>query len=415
MPDLRMPSLGADMESGTLVRWHVKPGDAVRRGDVVAEVETQKGVFDIDVRQDAVIGEQLVAEGTRVKVGAPILRLEPALTPGARPAPQLSGPVTAPAEAPIPVPPTAPKAAVPPVGAAPDGSAAGPTGAGRAARPRASPLARRIASERGIDLSTVSGTGEHGVITRADVEAAATGATPGSATEAPMAEGLEPMVPTSGMRAAIGAAMSRSKRDIPHYYLSEDIDLHAALSWLQATNAARPLPDRLLPAALLLKAVARAIARFPELNGLFVDGRFQPAQHIHLGVAITLRGGGLVAPAIHDADALSVSDLMAALVDLVRRARQGGLRASEITDPTVTVTNLGDEGVRTVYGVITPPQVAIIGFGAIADRPWAEDGLIGVRPVVTATLSGDHRVSDGWRGARFLREVQRWLRTPEEL
>ena len=187
------------------------------------------------------------------------------------------------------------------------------------------------------------------------------------------------------------------------------------MSWLQVANAARSLEDRLLPAALLLKAVARALTSYPELNGFFVDGAFQPAEHVHLGVAITLRGGGLVAPAIHDADQKPVSELMTALLDLVRRARQGGLRASELTDPTVTVTNLGEEGARTVYGVITPPQVAIVGFGAIEPRPWAEDGMIGVRPVVTATLSGDHRVSDGWRGARFLRELKRLLGTPEDL
>jgi pyruvate dehydrogenase E2 component (dihydrolipoamide acetyltransferase) len=132
-------------------------------------------------------------------------------------------------------------------------------------------------------------------------------------------------------------------------------------------------------------------------------------------VAVSLRGGGLIAPAIHDADRMSVGDVMAHLADLVRRARQGGLRASEITDPTVTVTNLGDEGVKSVYGVITPPQVAIVGFGTIEERPWAEGGLIGARPMVTATLSADHRVSDGWRGARFLRELRRLLSAPEEL
>jgi len=416
MPDLRMPSLGADMEYGTLVRWHVKPGDAVRRGDVVAEVETQKGVFDIDIREDAVIGELLVAEGTRVKVGGPLAHLNPtAGLPSGEPVEE------------TPTAATAPSVAVAPVTAMPAGARravearkriATPNGQPGRSRRRASPLARRMAQELGLDLTQLSGTGEGGVITRADVEAATATAKPASAPgERPVAEMRQaaPSTVPAGMREAIGAAMARSKREIPHYYLSEDIDLHAAMSWLQAANADRPLEDRLLPAALLLKAVARALTSYPELNGFFVDGAFQPAEHIHLGVAITLRGGGLVAPAIHDADQKPVSELMTALLDLVRRARQGGLRASELTDPTVTVTNLGEEGAHTVYGVITPPQVAIVGFGAIEPRPWAEDGMIGVRPVVTATLSGDHRVSDGWRGARFLRELKRLLGTPEDL
>jgi pyruvate dehydrogenase E2 component (dihydrolipoamide acetyltransferase) len=215
------------------------------------------------------------------------------------------------------------------------------------------------------------------------------------------------------MREAIAAAMARSKREIPHYYLSEEIELGRAIEWLRDVNASRPLADRILPAALLLHGVARALSMFPELNGHCLEGGFHPGEGVHLGVAISLRGGGLVAPAIHDADVLSLGDLMRRLADLVRRARLGGLRASEITDATATVTNLGDEGVRTVHGVIIPPQVAIIGFGAIEERPWAEGGLVGARPVVTATLSADHRVSDGWHGARFLRELRRVLADPE--
>jgi pyruvate dehydrogenase E2 component (dihydrolipoamide acetyltransferase) len=408
MNELRMPSLGADMEFGTLVQWRVKAGAAVKRGDVVAEVETQKGVFEIDIREDATVGELLVAEGTKVKVGAPMALLVPTGVPlpdeKVAAAPPPSMPPAAPARK------AAPAVAI----ASHDGEARGAP----SRRPRASPLARRIAAERGIDLSVVTGTGEGGVITRSDVERAvvrvASAETPvvpvPSSDVAPKAAAV-----AAGMRDAIAAAMTRSKREIPHYYLSEDIELSAATAWLTATNAGRPVTDRILPAAMLLKGVARALTQFPELNGHFVDNAFRPSARIHPGVAITLRGGGLVAPAIHDADRLSLAELMAALADLVRRARQGGLRSSEITDPTITVTNLGEEGVRMVYGVITPPQVAIVGFGSIDQRPWAEDGLIGARPVVTVTLAADHRVSDGWRGARFLRELRRVLGKPEEL
>jgi pyruvate dehydrogenase E2 component (dihydrolipoamide acetyltransferase) len=158
------------------------------------------------------------------------------------------------------------------------------------------------------------------------------------------------------MRQAIAAAVARSNREIPHYYLSTDIDTSRAIAWLQRENLTRPVPDRMLPAVLLLKSVATALRQSPELNGFWVDGAFRPSASIHLGVAISLRGGGLVAPAIHDADHRSIDELMRALRDLVQRARSGALRSSEVMDPTITVTNLGDQGVRTVFGVIYPPQ-----------------------------------------------------------
>ncbi len=217
------------------------------------------------------------------------------------------------------------------------------------------------------------------------------------------------------MRHAIAAAMARSKGEIPHYYLSSEVEVGRARAWLEAENAKRAVADRLLFASLLLKATALGLREVPELNGFFVDGTFRRSDAIHVGVAIALRQGGLVAPAIHDVDRRSLGDVMTALRDLVARARSGVLKSSEISDPTVTVTNLGDQGADSVFGVIYPPQVAIVGFGTVRERPWAVDGLIGVRPVVVTSLSGDHRVSDGHRGARFLAAVARWLSTPEKL
>jgi pyruvate dehydrogenase E2 component (dihydrolipoamide acetyltransferase) len=209
--------------------------------------------------------------------------------------------------------------------------------------------------------------------------------------------------------------MARSKREIPHYYLATELDLEPALHWLEATNAARPVEDRLLPAALLMRAVALALAKHPEFNGFWVDGRFVPGDGVHLGVAVSLRGGGLVAPAIRDADRLGVDELMARLRDLVTRARGGRLRGSEMTDATVTVTNLGDRGVEVVYGVIYPPQVAVVGLGRITTRPAVDGDEIVAHRQVTATLSADHRASDGLRGARFLDTLARLVRRPEEL
>jgi pyruvate dehydrogenase E2 component (dihydrolipoamide acetyltransferase) len=295
----------------------------------------------------------------------------------------------------------------------------------RAARPtaepplvgphRVSPVAQRVAAARGVDIAALAGTGPRGVVTRADVERAA---------EVRAGAAAQPSAPPAGtvaagrqaaMRQAIAAAMTRSNREIPHYYLATDIDVSGAFRWLEGENLKRPLEERVLPAALLLKAIALGLRDAPELNGYWQDGAFRPAPAIHLGIAISLRGGGLVAPAIHDAAALPLGELMHALHDLVRRARTGTLRSSELTDATITVTNLGDQGVRTVFGVIYPPQVALVGVGTVSERPWAERGMIGARAVVTMTLAADHRASDGHRGALFLAAVDRILQTPERL
>jgi pyruvate dehydrogenase E2 component (dihydrolipoamide acetyltransferase) len=166
---------------------------------------------------------------------------------------------------------------------------------------------------------------------------------------------------------------------------------------------------------LLLRAVALAVREAPEMNGFLVDDQFTASQAVHLGVAVSLRQGGLIAPAIRDAEAKDLDQLMADLRDLVTRTRAGVLRSSDMSDPTITVTNLGDRGVETVHGVIYPPQVALVGFGRVSERPWAQDGMLGVRPVVAATLAADHRVSDGHRGGLFLTAIDRLLQRPEEL
>ncbi|MFE7754077.1 2-oxo acid dehydrogenase subunit E2 [Streptomyces sp. NPDC057429] len=209
--------------------------------------------------------------------------------------------------------------------------------------------------------------------------------------------------------------MARSKREVPHFYLSTTIDTGVALDWMRERNRALPPAERLIPAALTLKAVARAAGEVPELNGHWVDDAFVPAGRVRLGVAVSLRGGGLVAPALAGAQEQSVAEVMASLKDLVSRARKGRLRASETADPSITVTSLGDQGVECVFGVIYPPQVALVGLGRIVERPAAVKGLLGVRPVLTATLSLDHRAADGATGARFLNCLDRHLQRPEEL
>ncbi len=392
MAEFLMPALGADMETGRLVQWLVKPGDPVRRGDIVAVVETHKGAIDVEIFLDGVIRE-LAPLGQEMKVGALLARVGPAdettssalaaLPAGAAAA------VTAPiagAALPRPLPGRAPASIAP------------------AGRPLASPAARRRALELGVELEGLGGSGVGGAIALADVERAA-------ALAPPVRRGFDP----EPMRQAIAAAMGRSKREIPHYYLSSQIDFHAAQSWLLDYNRDREPEQRLLPAALLLKATALALRGLPRLNGFYQDGAFRPGAGIHVGWAVALRGGGLIAPAIHDADQLALPELMAALRDLVQRARSGGLRSSELADPTVTVTSLGERGAEAVWGVIYPPQVAVIGFGRIAERPWVVDGQVLPRSLVQVSLAADHRVSDGHLGGQLLSAIDRALQTPENL
>ncbi|MCY1158674.1 MAG: dehydrogenase [Citricoccus sp.] len=451
--EFRMPSLGADMERGTLVEWLVTPGDHVRRGDVMATVDTEKTVMDVESFEDGVIAELLAAPGETLTVGTPMARITPT------PASVMAPPATAPVSTPVPEAEVEPEQTTPSPGARVP-SATPPvrrlarglgldltriTGTGKAGHVtradveraaaeqrtdagavrsvRVSPRARRLAGELGVDEANVAGTGPHGAVTGGDILRAAKGNEPTGAEGRPGAQNgpgptpgpADPGQRATGLRRRIGTLMSRSKKTIPHYYLGTTIDLQAALTWMHAVNAQRPVSTRLVPAALLLKASALAARQVPELNGFYTEARFRPSPVVHLGVAVALREGGLVAPAIHAADTLTVDQMMERLRDVVTRARTGHLRRAEIADPTLTVTALGELGVDTVYGVIYPPQVALVGFGRVRERPWAQDGMLTVHQAVNATLSADHRVSDGLRGGRFLDLINDVLQRPEEL
>ncbi|RWM22774.1 dihydrolipoamide acetyltransferase family protein [Mesorhizobium sp.] len=408
MSDFVMPSLGADMESGKLVQWLVKPGSVVKKGDVAAVVETHKGAFEIEIFEEGVISELCAKEGDELPVGAPLARL---VRPGEGSAASKASTI-----APEVIPVSAPIPAVEVERTAGTVAAPSPPLIQPSSRPKASPAARRKAGELGIDLNTLKGTGLDGSVTLADVElAAAKGGPPKtpSSAAAPAARrrGFDP----DEMRLAIAAAMSRSKREIPHYYLTNTMDMSRPLAWLESFNRQRKPEERLLPAALLLKATALALREHPQLNGFWEDGRFRPADGVHIGWAISLRGGGLIAPAIHEVDTHSLQSLMAALRDLVGRARSGGIRGSEMMDPTFTVTSVGDRGAESVLGVIYPPQVAILGFGRVIERPWVADGSVTSRPLITASLAADHRASDGHLGGLFLAAVDRFLQEPEGL
>ncbi|HEX2855956.1 MAG TPA: dihydrolipoamide acetyltransferase family protein [Propionibacteriaceae bacterium] len=401
MSDFVLPSLGADMETGMITDWYPAPGGHVARGDVVGVVETAKGAIDLEIWVDGTIGPLLVEQNVPVRVGTVLAQVT-----------EMVGGAAAPTGTPAPA-----VAATAPVAAA---------AAASGGRRRISPAARKQAKDWGIDLDAVIGTGPEGAVTMADIERAhregpaVSGMHAEISTLPPpptMVEAVEtmPIPQPVDIRSAIAAAMSRSKREIPHYYLAESIPMGAAMDWLTATNAGRPITERLLPAVLLIKAVAVALAEFPELNGFYREGVYTPSDAVHIGMAISLRQGGLIAPAIHDVADKGLDQLMRDLTDLVRRVRSGSVRSSEFTDPTITVTNLGDQGVEQVFGVIYPPQVALVGFGRVDRRLWVTGDSVAITPVVTATLSADHRVSDGGRGARFLRALSDLLQRPEEL
>lgn len=376
MIELRLPSFGADMEAATFVHWLVQPGQALQRGAIVAVVETQKGAIDIELWQDGTLARTVAEPGQRIPVGGLLALLA---APGED--------WRALAQAALPEPTPSPVLASP----------AAPAEADAAAPVRASPAARQRAAALGVDLRALArGVGARPV-TLADVEQAAA---------APVDRG-------QAMRAAIGAAMARSKREIPHYYLGCEIPVEPALRWLEAFNRERPLPQRVLFAALALRAVALALRETPALNGHFRDGRFEPASAIHPGVVTALRGGGLLVPTVHDADRLSLEDTMAALRAALARARGGQLRSSDLADSTVTISSMGELGAEIVYGVIFPPQVALIGLGSVALRPVVQDGAVRAARTLHVSLAADHRVSDGLVGARFLAALRERLNLPE--
>ena len=563
MADFVLPSLGSDMDAGTVVEWLVAPGATVKRGDVVVVVETHKGAIEVEIWQDGTIAELLVPVGAEVPVGTALARVEeaggaaaPVAAPAeavppaaaapsasatasalasgsppasAEPGPALGGVAASPpaaamssgapgpsAAAPVAASPpvaamssgapgpssAAPVAASPPA-AAPSSGAPGPSSAAPAAaaaasvlspadtaaptspapsvaapapaarpaasapaaatssgartpstaaptlapvspppgsashsappaappsaapapRPvsapaaspatppgpawwvRSSPAARRRAAALGVDLRAIGrGSGPDGAVVLRDVPSSAP-----RAPAPPVPPGVDPM------RLAIARAMERSNREIPHYYLDHTVDVSRMLAFVAAFNAERPVTARILPGLLFVRAVAVALRKFPDLHGFWKDDRHVAATGIHPAVAVSLRTGGLVVPALRDADQGDLADLMRRFTDLVQRARAGRLRASELYEATTTVTSLGERGVDGVYGVIYPPQVSLVGFGAVAERPWAVDGMLTVRPVVRVSLAGDHRASDGHRGGLFLARVAHLLMHPEEL
>lgn len=397
MIEFVMPSLGADMEDGTLVEWRKKKGDTVKRGDIIAEVETQKGLIEIEIFDEAVIEKLLIGPGTKVPVGSPLA---------------LINPIHDKAETIVTT--TAKKDLIHPI-IEKEKTPASPT-VSSDDRIKISPLAKRIATENNIDTSTLSGSGENGAITKEDVEKSIAKKLKGALSQEALGTTTEDETASASIsiRAAVAAAMSKSNREIPHYYLEKTIDMTKALVLMNKANKERPVKQRLLPAALLIKAVALSLQEVPELNALWDNG-LQIRSDINIGFVVSLRKGGIKVPAIHAANLKTIDEIMSALNDIIPRAKALKLRSSELSDSTITITSIGEGGADSVYGIIYPPQVAIIGFGNISEQPFAENGMLGVRSIVRVTVSADHRATDGLIGSRFLTALNRHLQNPASL
>jgi len=377
MIEFKMPSLGADMEDGILRQWRKKVGDVVKHGDIIADVETQKGLIEIEVFDEGKIESLLIKKDQKVPVGTVMALINPQINR------QLTVLTKVKSNGELKI----KKAlAEPPK------------------KVKISPLAKQIAEDNKIDISVLKGSGEDGAITKADVESVL----------ANKEVTKENIFQANSIRQAIAAAMSKSNNEIPHYYLECKVDMSFTLRWLKDTNGKRPLSERILPVAVIIKAVAKALIEVPGLNGIWDKG-FQQKKQINIGLVVSLREGGIIVPAIHDSDKKNESQLMAELNDLIPRARAMKLRSSELADSTITVTNLGDNSAETVFGVIYPPQVALIGIGSIHEEPFAENGMLTVRPVMNITLAADHRASDGHTGSKFLMILKKYLLNPDKL
>jgi pyruvate dehydrogenase E2 component (dihydrolipoamide acetyltransferase) len=427
--------MGADMTEGTLVRWLKQVGERVERGDIIAEIETDKATVELEAYDGGTLIKQVAAEGEVVPVGdviallgeeseaAPdVERKPPAETPARRtiqPAAGETSPASQPGRAREPAP------------------AVVASGAPSNGRIRISPVAKRIANQAGVDIAMLVGSGPDGRILRKDVEAAiasppapretAPAAAPAAASRAltmaavpvpgprPAAPaGTAGPEPLSKMRQAIARRMTLSKETQPHYYLTLDVDMTAAMQFRETLNASATDAQHVSVNDLIVKACAIALERHPRFNAEFTEAglKMHPRINIDIGIALD---DGLIAPAVLDCGSKSLGRIAIESKDLVNRAKSGHLRADEYSEGTFTITNLGAYGVEALIGIINPPQAAILGVGSVMDQPVARNGEVKIAKVMKVALSADHRVTDGAEGARFIKEIQGLLENPVSL
>ena len=426
-----MPALSPTMTDGTLARWLVGEGDKVRSGDVIAEIETDKATMEVEALDDGVIAKIIVAEGSQnVAVNALIAVLaeegedvsEAAkIAEGAEAAPAAVAPAKAAPATPAPAP--APKdeaeqvaAPVPAAAAAPAAPASAPAPAASEGRARvfASPLARRIAGDAGLDIAAVKGTGPHGRIIRADVEdALAKGVTAPVAAVTPAGTSAqsERFEPHNAMRRVIAERLQQSKQTAPHFYLTVECEIDTLLQARKALNEAAPEGVKISVNDMVVKAAAAALIAVPEVNGYFeAEGcRYFSDADICIAVAVD---GGLVTPVIRSVNHLGLSAIASASADLAKRARDNQLDPSEYSGGTFTISNLGMFGIKEFAAVINPPQAAILAVGAGEKRPVVRGDALAIATVMSVTLSADHRIVDGAVGAKWLQAFKGAIENP---
>ena len=462
---LGLPKLSPTMEEGVLVRWTKKEGDKVSPGDLIAEVETDKANMDFNVEDSGVLLKLLVKEGDTVKLGAPVAILgkagedvtaliaqasggaaaapaakAPAAKPEAAPAPQVAEVVQTAEVAPAKNAPAPSQANVAPAAAAAKNATPAPARTGQLL---ASPLAKTMAIELGVDLRSVHGTGPGGRIVERDVKAAASGATPTPASQAaaqPIADDVSPtevaprtetglvravdadadskFTPASNMRRRIAARLTEAKRDIPHFYLQRSIDAAPLLAFRARLNDLLGDRGKVSVNDLVIKAAALALRRVPACNAAWVDDGnnvgIRQFSRVHIGVAVAIEDG-LVTPVVRDADFKGIGSIAAEVKDLAERAKHRGLKSHEITGSTFTISNLGMFGIERFTAILNPPEAGILAVGAVLDVPVVIDGAVVVGKRMTVSMSCDHRVIDGALGANWLIAFAELLEKPEAL
>ncbi|MGV9006152.1 MAG: pyruvate dehydrogenase complex dihydrolipoamide acetyltransferase [Brevundimonas sp.] len=419
MTDILMPALSPTMEEGVLAKWHVKVGDMVKAGDVMAEIETDKATMEVEAVDEGEITEILVAEGTEgVKVNTPIARLKQDGETAA-PAPKAEAPKaeTPKAETSKAEKPDAEPAKAEPAAKRADG-----------ARVFASPLARRLAEQAGLDLKAVTGTGPHGRIVKRDVEAAGKGGTrPASAPAATAAaeprkvqslaqmgipDGSYDLIPLDGMRKAIARRLTDSFRDVPHFPLTIDCDIDGLLASRVRVNALLETQGiKVSVNDFIIKASAMALKAVPEANASYSPEGIALHHHADVAMAVAI-DGGLITPIIRKAETKTLSQIATESKDLAKRARERKLKPDEFQGGTFSVSNLGMFGIRSFASIINEPQGAIMSVGAGEARPVVKDGQLAIATVMTVTLTCDHRVVDGAIGAKFLQVFKAMIENP---
>ena len=420
--DIMMPALSPTMETGTLAKWMVAVGDTVRSGDVIAEIETDKATMEVEAVDEGVLAIIMVDAGTEgVAVGTPIARLaedgealEDVAAAPETTAPQTAAPQTAAPQMTVPAAPVVETvAAAPAIASAPAPAPAAPSTTPRAARIFASPLARRIAADRGVDLAALSGSGPHGRILRRDVEAAGASAPAAAPVTAstPAVQGDSRLEPNSQMRKIIAARLQESKATAPHFYLTVDCEIDTLLAARQQMNDRAPDGVKISVNDLIIRAAAMALIKVPKANASWEGDNTRLFSHADIAIAVAV-DGGLVTPVIWAAEQKGLAEIAAISRDLATRARDGKLAPEEFSGGSFTISNLGMYGVREFAAVINPPQGAILAVGAGEQRPVVHDGQLAVATVMTVTLSADHRVVDGAVGAEWLQAFKGYIEAP---